>query len=36
MATNVISPDKEKLLDLYLQMVVIRQFEVMSDELYKE
>ena len=36
MATNVISPDKEKLLDWYHQMVVIRQFEVMSDELYKE
>lgn len=36
MATNIISPDKEKLLDWYHQIVVIRQFELMSDELYKE
>ncbi len=36
MTTNVISPDKEKLLDWYHQIVVIRQFELTSDELYKE
>jgi pyruvate dehydrogenase E1 component alpha subunit len=36
MATNTISPDVENLLDWYHQMVVIRQFELVSDELYKQ
>src|SRR5664279_2807842 len=36
MATNTISPDKEKLLDWYHQIVLIRQFENTCDELYKE
>lgn len=36
MATNTISPDKEKLLDWYHQIVLIRKFETVSDELYKE
>lgn len=30
------TPNKETLLDWYYQMVLIRQFEVMCDELYKE
>ncbi len=36
MATNTIAPDKEKLLDWYHQIVLIRQFENACDELYKE
>jgi pyruvate dehydrogenase E1 component alpha subunit len=36
MATNTLSPDIENLLDWYHQMVVIRQFELASDELYKQ
>lgn len=36
MATNTISPDVEKLLDWYHQIVLIRQFENACDELYKE
>ena len=36
MATNTISPDVENLLDWYHQMVVIRRFESVSDELYKQ
>ena len=36
MATNTISPDKEKLLDWYHQIVLIRKFETTCDELYKE
>jgi len=36
MATNTLSLDKEKLLDWYHQIVVIRRFETVSDELYKE
>ena len=36
MATNTLAPDKEKLLDWYHQIVLIRQFETVSDELYKE
>jgi pyruvate dehydrogenase E1 component alpha subunit len=36
MATNTLSPDKEKLLDWYHQIVLIRKFETACDELYKE
>ena len=36
MATNTIAPDKEKLLDWYHQIVLIRKFETTSDDLYKE
>ncbi|MEP7290415.1 MAG: thiamine pyrophosphate-dependent enzyme [Chloroflexota bacterium] len=36
MATNTLSPDIENLLDWYHQMKVIRQFESVSDELYKQ
>ncbi|MEO8394340.1 MAG: thiamine pyrophosphate-dependent enzyme [Chloroflexota bacterium] len=36
MATNTLLLDKEKLLDWYHQIVVIRKFETVSDELYKE
>ena len=36
MATNTLSPDREKLLDWYYQIVLIRQFETACDELYKE
>ncbi len=36
MATNVVAPDKEKLLDWYRQIVLIRHFENTCDELYKE
>ncbi|MBI1259665.1 MAG: pyruvate dehydrogenase (acetyl-transferring) E1 component subunit alpha [Chloroflexi bacterium] len=36
MATNTLSIDKEKLLDWYHQIVLIRKFETVSDELYKE
>ncbi|HVU12830.1 MAG TPA: thiamine pyrophosphate-dependent enzyme [Phototrophicaceae bacterium] len=36
MATNTIAPDKEKLLDWYHQIVLIRQFENACDDLYKQ
>ncbi len=36
MATNTVSLEKEKLLDWYHQIVLIRKFETKSDELYKE
>jgi pyruvate dehydrogenase E1 component alpha subunit len=36
MATEKVSVEKEKLLDWYRQMVLIREFETRCDELYKE
>src|SRR5690348_7741255 len=36
MATNTIAPDKEKLLDWYHQIVLIRQFETACDDLYQQ
>jgi pyruvate dehydrogenase E1 component alpha subunit len=36
LATNTITLDKERLLDWYHQIVLIRKFETVSDELYKE